>query len=447
MREDYSTNSQLPEISNHLIIGILGLGYVGFPLALEIDKLKNRKVIGFDINKTRIKQLESLFDKTGTVKKSAIINFLKKSKFTYNPDDLVNCDVFIVCVPTPVDEHNKPELGPIKNATKEISNVIKKNNNSNKKIIIYESTVYPGVTEEICGNILKKELACNIGDSFVLGYSPERISPGITEEKSITEIVKITSGSDPETSKWINEFYSSFIKAGTFKAKSIKVAEAAKVVENIQRDVNIALMNELSLLFSYMKIDTNEVIDAAASKWNFLGFRPGLVGGHCVGVDPYYLAYAAEKYNVHTELIKSGRRINDNMSGWIARQIVRKYNKSSTNSTSKNILLLGACFKENCPDIRNSKSIALANTLNDYGFNVVVSDYVAYDYGIHKVENFDIVQKPCSKKRFSIIVCAVAHAEYRKWSINFWRSLKEDKNSLLVDVKNIIPRDLSPMRF
>ena len=447
MSNNSQFNFKLPDINQDLNIGIIGLGYVGLPLALEISKLKNRKVIGFDKKIERIKQLNNLFDNTGTAKESEIKNFLKNSIFSSNPINLKDCNVFIVCVPTPVDQYNKPDLEPIKNATLEISKIINISNSNKKKIIIYESTFFPGVTEEICGEILKRELSCDIGELFVLGYSPERISPGIQDEKKITEITKITSGSDPDTADWIDKFYGDFIAEGTYLAKSIKVAEAAKVVENVQRDLNIALMNELSLLFSYMKIDTNDVIDAAATKWNFLAFRPGLVGGHCVGVDPYYLAYAAEKYNVHTELIKSGRRINDNMSGWIARQIVRKYISTSSIISTKNILLLGACFKENCPDIRNSKSINLGEILSQYGFNVQVSDYLAFEYGILKAGNFVITKDHNANKRFAIIICAVAHDKYKKWSIDYWESLKENKDSLLVDIKNIIPRELSPMRF
>lgn len=443
----------LPLLKDELNIGIIGLGYVGLPLAFELGKIKNFKVIGFDANENRISELNSGFDRTGTLTKIKIEEKTNKLIFTNQVNDLIQCCIFIVCVPTPVDEYKVPNLSALKSATNTIGDILntKENKSSNKpkytSVVIYESTVFPGVTEDICCNILEKKINSPLGEKFVLGYSPERVNPGIASQQELTNIIKITSGSDEETRNWVNTFYSLIIKSGTFSASSIKIAESAKIVENIQRDINIALVNELSLLFNSMGIDTNDVIDAASTKWNFIPFRPGLVGGHCIGVDPYYLSYIADKYKIHTELIKSGRRINDNMAGWLARTIAKNYYKESDKINSKTILLLGACFKENCPDVRNSQSIHLVKILQSYGFYVEVVDQLAYEYGNKIVETIDINPTPKNKNGYGLIVCAVAHKEYLGWSKEVWLNLKINEHSILFDVKNVIPRELNPIRL
>ncbi len=441
----------LPPINDDLTIGVLGLGYVGLPLAVEFSKIKNFSVIGFDSKEERINELNSGFDCTGTLKKSDMEEIKNQLIFTEKKNKLIKCNVFIVCVPTPVDEFKIPNLKALISATSTIAEILSSKKTSyiqdHASVVIYESTVFPGVTEDICSKIIEKKINSSLGEAFVLGYSPERVNPGISSQQELTNIKKITSGSDKKTREWVDALYSLIIKSGTFSAASIKIAEAAKIVENIQRDINIALVNELSLLFNSMNIDTNDVIDAASTKWNFIPFRPGLVGGHCIGVDPYYLSYIAEKYQIHTELIKSGRRINDNMAGWLARKIAKHYYKQSEKIKSKNVLILGACFKENCPDVRNSQSIHLTKIMQSYGFQVDVVDELAFKYGNKLVDEIKINPYPKSKVGYGIIVCAVAHKTYFDLTIEDWINLKNNQYSILFDVKNVIPRELNPLRL
>ncbi|WP_219052229.1 nucleotide sugar dehydrogenase [Prochlorococcus marinus] len=443
----------LPNLDKDINIAVIGLGYVGLPLALLIDKrISKSRIIGFDIQKERIDQLNNKIDKTGLVKEKEINNFFKKSFFTYYENELEKCSIFIVCVPTPVDEHKVPNLNPLKNASEIISKAIKRSeikgiNQNIRKVIIYESTVYPGVTEEICGSLLEKKLNCKIGEKFSLGYSPERVSPSLDNQISLESIVKLTSGSDEETRKLVDKFYSLILNSKTFSTSSIKIAEAAKVVENIQRDINIALMNELSLIFRNMELDTYDVIEAASTKWNFIPFNPGLVGGHCIGVDPYYLAYAAEKYNVHTELIKSGRRINDNMAGWIARTVSKIFNANSKSISMNSVLIVGACFKRDCPDLRNSQSIILAKLLEKYGFEVEVIDYLASAFDLTSHKGICINSKPQKPNGYGIIICTVAHKKYTEWEEKDWVNLKVNEQSLIFDIENVVPRNLNPIRF
>ena len=441
----------LPLLNDYLEIGVIGLGYVGLPLALELANINNFNIIGYDLNEKRIAELNSGFDRTGTLNEKDLKEIKEKLIFTDQLNNLIRCSVFIVCVPTPVDSFKVPNLKALKSATNAIGEILKIKESSIDtdfaSVIIYESTVFPGVTEDICCKIIENKIDSKLGEKFVLGYSPERVNPGISSKQELTNITKITSGSDEKTKAWVNQFYSMIIKSGTFSAASIKIAEAAKIVENIQRDINIALVNELSLLFNSMDIDTNDVIDAASTKWNFVPFRPGLVGGHCIGVDPYYLSYIAEKFKIHTELIKSGRRINDNMAGWLARTTVKNYFKKSEKINSKNVLILGACFKENCPDVRNSQSIHLSKIMKSYGFEIEVVDQLAHKYGNQVVDEIKINQYPQNKIGYGIVICAVAHEDYFNWSKEDWLNLKKNQHSILFDVKNVIPRELNPLRL
>ncbi len=391
-------------MKNNYKIGIIGLGYVGLPLAIEFGKKYDVK--GFDINKTRIKNLTCFNDKTKEISES---NF-KKAKFltfTNNLDKLKGCNVFIITVPTPVDKTNRPNLSYLENASKYVARILKKDD-----IVIYESTVYPGATEEFCIPILSKYSRLKFNEDFFCGYSPERINPG-DKIYTLTKVRKITSGSNDKTSLIVDKLYKSIIKAGTFKVSSIKVAEAAKVIENSQRDLNIAFVNELSVIFQRLKLDTLEVLEAAGSKWNFLPFRPGMVGGHCIGVDPYYLTYKAEEVGYNPQVILAGRRLNDNMARYAARNLVKIMLKNKIDMSSCVVGVLGVTFKENCPDIRNSKIFDLINELRSWGIKFKVMDSWASKSEVKKefklnlttIENF---------KNLDALVVAVGHSEYRK---------------------------------
>jgi UDP-N-acetyl-D-galactosamine dehydrogenase len=419
-------------------ICILGLGYVGLPLAHAFSS--KYTVVGFDISTDRINELTSGFDRTlelsETQLKEAIHNGMV---FTNNVDAIKSCNIYIVTVPTPIDAYKKPNLTPLLKASETIGKVLKKND-----IVIYESTVYPGCTEEDCVPVLEKFSGLKYisssnsqspkSEGFYCGYSPERINPG-DKEHTVTKIKKITSGSTPDIAKKVNELYSSIITAGTHLAPSIKVAEAAKVIENSQRDINIAFINELAIIFDKMGIDTRAVLEAAGTKWNFLKFTPGLVGGHCIGVDPYYLTHKAESIGYHAQVILAGRRINDMMGQFVASKVIKLMIKKGHKIEGAKVLVLGLTFKENCPDIRNSKVIDIINELKDYGCNVDVSDYWAdkdeakREYGINLIPN---PQSPIPS-HYDAVILAVAHDEYKTLKLN-------NEKQVVFDVKSVLDK-------
>jgi UDP-N-acetyl-D-galactosamine dehydrogenase len=348
-------------------IAIIGLGYVGLPLAHTFSF--KYKVVGFDIAKWRIEELKNGYDRTLELSEKQVKEAIEnKIEFTDNLEDIKDCNIYIITVPTPIDKHKKPDLTPLIKASESVGKVLKKGD-----IVIYESTVYPGATEEECVPVLERVSGLKFNQDFFCGYSPERINPG-DKEHTVTKILKVTSGSTPEIAKKVDELYASVITAGTYKASSIKVAEAAKVIENSQRDINIAFVNELALIFDKLGIDTNEVLEAAGTKWNFLKFKPGLVGGHCIGIDPYYLTHKAQGVGYYPEIILSGRRLNDNMGIFVANKVVKLLIKKGHKIEGSKVLVLGITFKENCPDIRNSRVIDVIRELEEFGINVDVYD-------------------------------------------------------------------------
>lgn len=417
-------------------LAVIGLGYVGLPLSVAFGNL--RDVLGFDINKNRILELQGFNDKTLEMSD----NELKQSsglRFTSNQSMLAECNCYIVTVPTPVDENKNPDLSPLISASKLVAKYLKKGD-----IVIYESTVYPGVTEEECMPVLEKESGLNFNVDFYLGYSPERINPGDKEHK-LQDIIKVTSGSTPEISELIDQLYRTIIKAGTHKASSIKVAEAAKVIENTQRDVNIALVNELAIIFDKLSIDTEEVLLAAGSKWNFLPFRPGLVGGHCIGVDPYYITHKAQLVGYQPEIILAGRNLNDSMGEYVVDKLARKMIDQGISLRGSNILILGLTFKENCPDIRNTKVIDIAQKLKVKGAAVDVFDPWIEMNSIDENENFDLVTNP-AKSFYDVIIVAVSHDEFKKLgSRKILSYAKEDH--VFFDLKYLFPIKESNLRF
>jgi len=414
-------------------IAIIGLGYVGLPLArLFATKYST---VGFDINEKRIDELNSGHDSTLEVEddtlKSVIVSDFSENKGLYCTNDLTvlkECNIFIVTVPTPVDKNNRPDLTPLYKASETVAKVLKKGD-----IVIYESTVYPGVTEEECVPVLERISNLQFNQDFFVGYSPERINPG-DKEHTVEKILKVTAGSTPDVGNKVNELYKSVITAGTHLAPTIKVAEAAKVIENSQRDINIAFVNELAKIFNLMGIDTQAVLEAAGTKWNFLNFKPGLVGGHCIGVDPYYLAQRAQEFGYHPEIILSGRRLNDSMGEYVATQIVKLMIKKAILVNGAELLMMGMTFKENCPDVRNTKIVDVITALEDYGIKVFVYDpwanpqEVKHEYGI--ICNSELIKN----KTFDAIVLGVAHDEFR--TVDF-PSLRK-KCSVLYDVKGVI---------
>ena len=411
-------------------IGVVGLGYVGLPLAVEFGR--KRHVIGFDTNDVRIEELSKGLDRTlETTDKE--LNDAVYLSYTNKLEDLSDCNIYIITVPTPIDHDKKPDFAPLVKASKAIGSILKIGD-----IVIYESTVYPGATEEICVPILEEQSGLLFNDDFFCGYSPERINPGDKEHR-ITSIKKVTSGSTPEVAKKIDKLYQEIITEGTYMAKSIKVAEAAKVIENTQRDVNIALINELSLIFNELDIDTESVLEAAGTKWNFLPFSPGLVGGHCIGVDPYYLTYKALEVGYNPEIILAGRRINDNMSFFIADQISKLMTKKDISIDGANILMMGLAFKENCPDIRNTKVVDLIKELINYNCSVDV-----YDPWVDKLEamneyNIELINNP-SKGKYDAIVLAVAHDRFKDYSPNEIKDFGKD-NHVIYDIKYLLSAD------
>ena len=406
-------------------IGIIGLGYVGLPLAVEFGKIA--EVIGFDINEQRIAELTNGIDRTLEVDAEGL-KTAKMLTFTSNAQQLQSVNYFIVTVPTPVDIYKNPDLTPLIKASETVGKVLKKGD-----IVIYESTVYPGCTEEDCVPVLEKFSGLKFNIDFFCGYSPERINPGDKQHR-LPNIKKVTSGSTPEIAERVDQLYKKIIVAGTHKTSSIKVAEAAKVIENAQRDINIAFVNELSLIFERMNIDTHEVLEAAGTKWNFLPYKPGLVGGHCIGVDPYYLTYKADSLGYYPQVILAGRRINDNMGTHIASRVIKLMTQHDLPIKNSKILVLGITFKENCPDIRNSRAIDVIRELQSFGADVEVydphasSDEVEHEYGILLIDKLDM--------RYSAIVLAVSHQEFKKID---WTIIRND-HTIVYDVKGFLDR-------
>lgn len=405
-------------------IAVIGLGYVGLPLAVEFGKVF--ETVGFDIYSKRVEELNKGIDRTLEVE-SENLKSAKLLKCTSKLDDIKKCNFYIVAVPTPVDKYKNPDLTPLIKASETVGKVIKKGD-----IVVYESTVYPGATEEDCIPIIESLSGLKFNKDFFCGFSPERINPG-DKIHTLTTIKKITSGSTPESAEEIDQVYKKIIKAGTHKASSIRVAEAAKVIENSQRDINIAFVNELAVLFDRMGIDTIEVLEAAGTKWNFLPFRPGLVGGHCIGVDPYYLTHKAEEIGYHPEVILSGRRINDNMGIFVANKVIKFMIKKGKVIKGSKVLVLGMTFKENCPDIRNSRVIDIINELKEFGCKVEIYDPWADRHEVKEEYGVEIIAKP--GKGYDAIVAAVAHNEFKKLDL---KKLKKDTDSVVYDVKNIL---------
>ena len=411
-------------------ICIVGLGYVGLPLAHAFSE--KYEVVGFDIYQQRIDELNNAYDKTLELNKAQLEEALENNiKFTSEIQDIKECNIYIVTVPTPIDKHKKPNLIPLVKASEMIAKILKIDD-----IVIYESTVYPGATEEVCVPILQKYSKLSFNQDFYCGYSPERINPG-DKEHTVTKILKVTSGSTPEIGKKVDKLYASIITAGTYLAPNIKVAEAAKVIENSQRDINIAFVNELAIIFNKLGIDTNEVLKAAGTKWNFLKFKPGLVGGHCIGVDPYYLTHKAQEVGYNPEIILAGRRLNDSMGIYVASQVIKLMIKKSIQINSSKILVLGITFKENCPDIRNSRVIDVIRELQEFGCDVSVSDYwankeeVKQEYGLDLLNYSSLDSESISK--YEVVILAVAHDEFKKIY------LKND-TQIVYDIKSVLDR-------
>jgi UDP-N-acetyl-D-galactosamine dehydrogenase len=421
-------------------IAIIGLGYVGLPLAVAFAE--KYKVIGFDINNSRVNELKSGHDETLEINESllkSVLDVQNSNKIglhlTTDIDSIADCNVYIVTVPTPTDKHNRPVLTPMIKSSETIASILKKGD-----IVIYESTVYPGVTEDEMVPVLEKISGLRFNIDFFCGYSPERINPG-DKEHTVTKILKVTSGSTPEIAEIIDQLYKSVITAGTHKASSIKVAEAAKVIENSQRDINIAFVNELSKIFNLMGIDTNEVLDAASTKWNFLKFRPGLVGGHCIGVDPYYLAQKAQEVGYHPEIILAGRRLNDSMGKYVATEVVKLIMRKDLKVIDSKVLLLGFTFKEDCPDVRNTRVIDIYHELRNFDIKVEVFDPWASAEQVKKEYGINISNNP-PVGQFDALILAVAHKEFLKLDIKSFV-----KKGVIYDVKGILPKEIVDSRL
>ncbi len=408
-------------------IGIIGLGYVGLPLAVEFSK--KYKTIGFDINTFRIDELSSGKDSTLEVTELELKS-QKELTFSDSINDIKDCNVFIITVPTPVDKHKKPDLTPLIQSSLALGNVLKKDD-----IVIYESTVFPGATEEICVPALEKNSGLKFNQDFFVGYSPERINPG-DKEHHVTKILKITSGSTPDVANYVDDLYKSIITAGTFKANTLKVAEAAKVIENVQRDVNIALINELSLIFARLNIDTLDVLEAAGTKWNFLPFRPGLVGGHCIGVDPYYLVHKAQETGFEPQIIPASRHTNEYMATHVVLQVTRLMAKKRINIVGANILILGLSFKENCPDLRNTKVVDIVSELAPYNANIDIYDPWLSAADAKEEYDIDILNEP-TKNHYDAIIIAVAHRQFAEMGASGIRALCKPE-SVIYDIKYLL---------
>ncbi|MEH6560848.1 MAG: Vi polysaccharide biosynthesis UDP-N-acetylglucosamine C-6 dehydrogenase TviB [Marinobacter sp.] len=417
-------------------IAILGLGYVGLPLAVAFGE--KREVVGFDINTKRIAELKDGVDFTREVSREELAASEQLS-FADSLDGIADCQIYIVTVPTPIDEYKTPDLTPLVKASESVGKVLKQGD-----IVIYESTVFPGATEEVCVPVLEKVSGMVFNKDFFAGYSPERINPGDKEHR-VTTIMKVTSGSTPEIAEEVDALYAGIITAGTHKASSIKVAEAAKVIENTQRDLNIALMNELAMIFARLGIDTHEVLAAAGTKWNFLPFKPGLVGGHCIGVDPYYLTHKAQAIGYHPDIILAGRRVNDNMGPYAAAELIKAMIKRGLTIATSRVLVMGLTFKENCPDLRNTRVIDVVKELRDFGCDVDVTDYWAdsaeaeHEYGISLVKNPE-------KGKYDAVFLAVPHNDYAAMSAEDLRSYANN-NGVLFDLKGVLPLGQADLRL
>jgi UDP-N-acetyl-D-galactosamine dehydrogenase len=411
-------------------IGVIGLGYVGLPLAVEFGR--HFDTIGLDINEQRVAELKEGIDRSLEVE-SQDLKSVSRLSYTTKPEEVADCNIYVVTVPTPIDDHKRPDLTPLVKASETVGRILTKDD-----IVIYESTVYPGATEEVCVPILEARSGLTFNKDFFCGYSPERINPGDKEHR-VTTIKKVTSGSTPEVADIVDALYRTVIKAGTHKASSIKVAEAAKVIENTQRDVNIALINELAILFHRLGLNTLEVLEAAGSKWNFLPFRPGLVGGHCIGVDPYYLTHKAQQVGHHPEIILAGRRINDGMGEYVSSRVVKLMTRKQLPVGNSNILILGLTFKENCPDIRNTRVTDIIAELQGYGASVDVhdpwasQDEVRHEYGI------EMLASP-AKGHYEAVIIAVAHNEFRELGAEGIRAYTKP-DGIVFDVKYALPAD------
>jgi len=417
-------------------IALIGLGYVGLPLAVEFGK--KRVVVGFDINQPRINDLKNGVDSTLETTSEELKDAVHLS-YTTNLEDIKDCEIFIVTVPTPIDKHKRPDLTPLEKSSEAVGSILKKGD-----IVIYESTVYPGATEEVCVPILEDQSGLVFNKDFYCGYSPERINPGDKEHR-VTTIKKVTAGSTPEIATEVDELYQEIIIAGTHKASSIKVAEAAKVIENTQRDVNIALINELALIFNKLGIDTESVLEAAGTKWNFLPFRPGLVGGHCIGVDPYYLTHKALEVGYNPEMILAGRRLNDSMGSYVADQVSKLMTKKRIHVVDANVLIMGLTFKENCPDLRNTRVVDLVKEFKGFNCNVDVYDpWVSKDEAVHEY-NIKPIDKPI-KSKYDAILLAVAHDEFKALTVEQIRAYGKD-NHVLYDIKYLIKANESDGRL
>lgn len=408
-------------------IAVIGLGYVGLPLAVEFGRLM--PTIGFDINTKRVEELNNNYDRTLETEKQDLLD-AKMLTCTTNLDDVKDSNFYIITVPTPIDKNKRPDLTPLIKASETVGKVLSKGD-----IVCYESTVYPGATEEDCVPVLEKFSGLKYNVDFFCGYSPERINPG-DKVNTLTTIKKITSGSTPEIADYVDKIYNMIIKAGTHKAASIKVAEAAKVIENSQRDINIAFVNELALIFDKMDIDTLDVLEAAGTKWNFLHFRPGLVGGHCIGVDPYYLTHKAQEIGYNPEIILAGRRINDTMGFYVANKVVKLMIQKGHKILNSKVLMLGITFKENCPDIRNSRVIDVISELQEFGCNVETYDPLADKEEVKEEYGVDLIDKPTTD--YDAVILAVSHKEFENLDME---SLKKNGQTVIYDIKSIMPKD------
>ncbi len=443
----------LPDI-NKCNIAIIGLGYVGLPLAVEFSKCKKSfktkkttsyKVFAYDIDEDRINELNNSYDKNNELESSS----LAKSEtiiFTNDPKILEEADVFIVTVPTPIDENKHPDLSPLVGASETLGTIIKKRNKNNTvlPIIIFESTVYPGATEDVCSKIISENSGLILNLDYFLGYSPERINPGDIK-RCLTNIVKVTSGSTVEAGVWVNEFYGNIISAGTHLASSIKVAEAAKIIENTQRDINIALMNELSIIFNKLELSSKEVLEAAGTKWNFATYKPGLVGGHCIGVDPYYLTYKSIQIGYKPNLILAGRKINDGMPDYVVTEFIKLAVKKKIIRNARKVLVMGITFKPNCNDMRNSKSIEIVQKLIDYGLSVDIYDPLVSS--LPKLIMNEAKQiKDLKDEQYLGIIIAVDHKKIKTFELDFLRSICIE-NSIIFDINNIFPYKLTDLKL
>lgn len=437
-------------------VAVIGLGYVGLPLAVEFAKPQacartgarlRRRVLGFDINSQRLEELRAGHDRTNETTAEEL-KAAELLEFTSETSDVAQADVFVVTVPTPIDRAKRPDLTPLEKASSAVGRALHARAAQGAKtlpLVIYESTVYPGATEEVCVPILEEVSGLRFNEGFYCGYSPERINPGDTEHK-LTTITKVTSGSTLEAATWVDALYGSIIRAGTHQAASLKVAEAAKVIENTQRDLNIALVNELAIIFRKLGIDTLDVLEAAGSKWNFLPFRPGLVGGHCIGVDPYYLTHKSEEVGYHPQVVLAGRRINDGMGRWLAEQLVLELARRGQQIVGARVLVLGLTFKEDCPDLRNTKVLDVLMALRDYGLEPQVvdpwvdADEARREYGL------EVSPKLFTGRRFKAVLVLVPHQEFCQLNEIQWQELLET-GGVLLDFKGIVPRSLKPMRI